>query len=407
MMGIEKQVGRANRQHSLATSTALVLALSLMTTYDSAAAPVPGYVPPVQQTHTPEYADDTRGVYVPSHPTYRMQTERELQGYPSLADGRPNDSQYLSNMVDGYHNLDQEINRIAKDPGMIQNGAGWQVRGRQVAQAGGYNQTVPQAAGNYQPTQMPYGQDPGYMQSAPRPTPMSSTPGDMAVDGGVEVAAGRPTASQKIDLHNGIVRLREERVSIRRALRRMMDQVGGGEWAIVWDLAEQNAGLPDMEISIYAEEPFVNVMNAMLARLQTRSGKPLRVVRYDRTNRLVVTDRTAGETRANASSIGVEDPGSVAVTENVLKDTRVSLHYDEIPLVDALENIVHQAGKGQWRLRMYAGTEQVLKPAHVEEPFNIAIERLLKLFNLKYEIFPGGKLIVITHSNRFGFNGIK
>jgi len=85
----------------------------------------------------------------------------------------------------------------------------------------------------------------------------------------------------------------------------------------------------------------------------------------------------------------------------------VSLHYDEIPLVDALENVVSQAGRGQWRLRMYAGLDQVLKPAHIEEPFGVAMERLLKLFNLKFEVFPGGKLIVVTNNSRFGYGSVK
>ena len=151
-------------------------------------------------------------------------------------------------------------------------------------------------------------------------------------------------------------------------------------------------------------------MNALLASLQARSGQPLRVVRYDRTQRIVITDRAAGDTMTTRNtagdSIGVGGSGEAAVTENVLKETLVSLHYDEVPLVDALENVVHQAGKGQWRLRMYAGMDQVLKPAHIEEPFGVALERLLKLFNLKYEIFPGGKLIVITSNSRFGFDGV-
>ena len=206
-------------------------------------------------------------------------------------------------------------------------------------------------------------------------------------------------------MHNSLVRLREDRITIRRALQRMMDQIGAGEWTLVWDLAEQNAGLPEMEVSIYAEEPFSNVLNALLARVQTRSGQPLRVIRYDNTQRLVITDRQGGYRLAGkTSAVGVGgDSDPVAVTENVLKETMVSLHHDEIPLVDALENIVNQAGKGEWRLRVYAGLDQVLKPAHIEEPFNVAMDRLLKLFNLKYEIFPGGKLIVVTHNNRFGY----
>jgi hypothetical protein len=210
-----------------------------------------------------------------------------------------------------------------------------------------------------------------------------------------------------LDMHNSLVRLREDRITVRRVLQRMMDQIGGGSWTVVWDLDEQNAGLPEMEISIYAEEPFMNVMNALLARVQTRSGQPLRVIRYDQTQRLVITDRTGGyRLQGHSQSVGVQTSGSAVVTERMLKDTMVSLHHDEIPLVDALENIVDQAGKGQWRLRLYAGMDQVLKPAHVEEPFSVAMERLLKLFNLKYEIFPGGKLVVVTQANRFGYGGI-
>jgi hypothetical protein len=43
----------------------------------------------------------------------------------------------------------------------------------------------------------------------------------------------------------------------------------------------------------------------------------------------------------------------------------------------------------------------------VEEPFSVALERVLKLFNLKFEIFPGGRLIVVTQENRFGFRGVQ
>ncbi|NBV54214.1 MAG: hypothetical protein EBR79_00655, partial [Proteobacteria bacterium] len=216
------------------------------------------------------------------------------------------------------------------------------------------------------------------------------------------------TNGRTVTLENGIVRLKEERITIRRALQRMLDQIGGGSWTIVWDLDEVNAGLPDMEISIYAEEPFVKVLNALLARMQTRSGQPLRVIKYDKTQRLVITDRVGGGGKSTGIGAGSEKgTSSVAVTETVLKESKVSLHYDEIPLVDALENVVNQAGRGQWRLRMYAGTDQVLKPAHIEEPFGVAVERILKVFNLRYEIFPGGKLIVVTSSDKFGFRGVE
>jgi len=225
--------------------------------------------------------------------------------------------------------------------------------------------------------------------------------------GGVEIAIGN-TKPRNLDMTNSLVRIQEERISVRRALQRMMDQIGAGDWAVVWDLSDRNQALPDMEISMFAEEPFMNVLNALLARIQTRSGQPLRVVRFDNRSRLVITDRANGYSDVNRSNaVGVDNSGLVAVTENVLKEAMVSLHHDEIPLVDALEDMVNQAGKGEWRLRVYAGLDQVLKPAHVEEPFAIALERILQLFNLKYEVFPGGKLIVVTHSNRFGFRGVE
>ena len=209
-------------------------------------------------------------------------------------------------------------------------------------------------------------------------------------------------------MNNSLVRLREDRISIRRAVRRMLDQIGGSDWTIAWDMSEPNRPLPDMEISIDANEPFMNVMNALLARVQTRSGQPLRVVRYDESKRLLITDRVDyTKNKDVVSPIGIGATSDPVVTEQVLKESMVSLHYDEVPLVDALESLVNQAGKGQWRLRIYAGMDQVLKPAHIEEPFSIAMERLLQLFNLKYEIFPGGKLVVVTQNNRFGFSGVK
>lgn len=394
------------------------------TSFNVMAAPVPGYVPPVTQTQTPYYADDTRGVYVPEHNAYRLKNEQELSnwrqsaesGQPLYAQSNPNGQQYqnkLNSIASGVNNLEDELNRIAADPGLLQGGTPshdaplYHMDGRQMAQA------------TQQPNLMQYpslatgGQAQAYqntydMGARPSPAPYAPNAGIPTADGGMEIAGGMPVnvGRNTLDMHNSIVRLQEERISVRRALQRMMDQIGGGNWTVVWDVSEQNAGLPEMEISVYAEEPFVNVMNALLARLQTRSGQPLRVIRYDNTSRLVVTDRAGGAAPTTTSPIGVAEK-DVAITENVLKEALVSLHYDEVPLVDALENIVQQAGKGQWRLRMYAGLDQVLKPAHIEEPFNIALERLLKVFGLKYEIFPGGKLIVVTHSNKFGFRGVQ
>lgn len=393
----------------------IFICAGLLATTAAFAAPVPSYVPPVQNITTPTYADDTRGVYVPEHSGYRMRNSSELQQAATAPQGG-NNAQMVAqatnsgmNRLSGFENFDNELNRIAADPGMLQ---------------GGRPAQMPMQSGGYDPTQLP-GQAPAFDSTAmppanamapnwnmaPAAPAMPTGPVDFMTAGdgadGVELATGAPNyKSSGVDMHNTVVKLREDRISIRRALQRMMDQVGAGTWAVVWDLDEQNAGLPDMEISIYAEEPFLNVMNALLARVQTRSGQPLRVIRYDRTQRLVVTDRAPSA--KGTSSVGVEaGKGPAVVTENVLREAMVSLHFDEIPLADALENMVNQAGQGQWRLRMYAGTDQVLKPAHVEEPFSVALERVLKLFNLKFEIFPGGRLIVVTQENRFGFRGVQ
>ena len=66
------------------TSFKMFLTVSLLsvTTLDaSAAQPVPGYVPPMTVTQAPDYADDTRGVFVPSHAQHRLKTESELNNY--------------------------------------------------------------------------------------------------------------------------------------------------------------------------------------------------------------------------------------------------------------------------------------------------------------------------------------
>ena len=397
-------------------------------------APVPSYVPPVALSETPDYADHSRGVFVPSHEQYRLMSQSEMDswgakksGYPSLADGKSETAQ-VSQLAGQAPTYDQQLNRIATDPGLLVNPP--QERQQSLQAIAQYDmqqtpgglmvpqgypavpqqqyvmpqqmQTMPQVV--VQPIMVPQTM-PVQQQAAGAPVYQA----DPAM-GGVEVSKGRSNGSV-LDMHNSLVRLKEDRLTIRRALQRMMDQIGAGDWVVVWDLAEGNAALPETEISIHAEEPFMTVLNALLARMQARSGQPLRVVRYDRTQRLVVTDRPngsrlAGEGGSSASSIGINGAQEAAITESVLKETMVSLHYDEVPLVDALENVVHQAGKGQWKLRIYAGVDQVLKPAHIEEPFAIAMERLLKLFNLKYEIFPGGKMIVITQNNRFGFTGM-
>lgn len=386
-----------------------LLGLSALASVASAA-PVPGYVPPVQPTTTPAYADDTRGVFVPSHQQHRLKSMDELQSLadgasyqmaqanvPMYAQASPANDQYerrLNNISNGYGSVDNELNRIAGTQYTSPNQGYQMAQGMQQGEQVQYQQQAQMPVNQYAPQPMPMQNS----MQAPQANANSYS------NGGVEVAVGQ-TSRNTLDMSNSLVRLQEDRITVRRALQRMMDQIGGGDWAVVWDLADSNATLPDTEISVYAEEPFVNVLNALLARMQTRSGQPLRVIRYDNTSRLIITDRASGHRLAGNSTSAGPGGDKVAVTEQVLKESMVTLHYDEIPLVDALENIVNQAGKGEWRLRIYAGIDQVLKPAHVEEPFSVAMERLLKLFNLKYEIFPGGKLIVVTHNNRFGFRG--
>ena len=375
------------------------------------AAPVPGYVPPVNDQNVPDYADDTRGVFVPSHGQHRLKTEMELSQYNAPSYERPN---YVSQGVPSGDAYERELNRISA--GHLAYEANLDMVARQpnrIEPAAGPVPTMSNGGHMYQVSQNTMA-DPAYQQMAtpqlaPQRNPYSYNPPSVALDitAGEEIARGQ-AYTQSVDMTNALVRLREDRITIRRALQRMMDQIGGGDWTVVWDLAEQNSGLPEMEISIYSEEPFMSVLNALLARVQSRSGQPLRVVRYDNTQRLVITDQAGGSNLAGKSSAaGVDGDDGLAVTEQVIKEAMVSLHYDEIPLVDALENVVSQAGRGQWRLRMYAGLDQVLKPAHIEEPFGIAMERLLKLFNLKFEMFPGGKLIVVTHNDRFGYGSVQ
>lgn len=424
------------RRTMIRTAGSTLMAAAFLTTTLAGAAqaaqPVPGYVAPVTGAPVAPYIDDTRGVYVPPHAQLRQKTESELATWnqtmetnrPLYAQSAPAGRQYeraLNTVANGVADTRSELDRIAGDPGLLDGGkssadAGlyaqdayadntstMDMNGRQMAQ----NTRGAKSLEEY-PSLATGGRarsgaaDIGAAAPVQQSAPMSAS-----TDGGVELAVGGPVARGELDLQNGIVRLKEERISVRRALQRMLDQVGGSGWTVVWDLDEVNAGLPDMEISIYAEEPFIKVMNALLARLQTRSGQPIRVIKYDKTQRLVVTDRTGGDARAGSVGAGGASGSNIAVTETVLKEANVSLHYDEVPLVDALENIVNQAGKGQWRLRMYAGTDQVLKPAHVEEPFSVALERILKVFNLRYEIFPGGKLIVVTSGSSFGFRGVE
>jgi hypothetical protein len=398
---------------------ALMAVIALPALAQSRAVPVPGYVPPLTASQAPDYVDDTRGVFVPEHMQQRLKTEDELARYgEDLAAARKplytqgsrgvGYEKAMNTMANGTPDATSELERIAGDPGMLAGGGYAPAAGTDMRPIG-YSQDIQLAQapdlGNY----------PSLATGGKRTAPAAAAPdfaasSDMPrADGGVEMAVGQPNMGSSpmmgkaLDMQNSIVRLKEERVAVRRVLQRMLDQIGGNAWTVVYDLDEQNAGLPDMEISIVAEEPFMNVLNALLGRLQTRSGAPLRVIRYDQTQRLVLTDRTGDSARAPVNGAGVAQAGAAAITETVLKEARVSLHYDEVPLVDALENVINQAGKGQWRLRMYAGSDQVLKPAHIEEPFGVALERILKVFNLRYEVFPGGKLIVVTGGDSFGF----
>jgi hypothetical protein len=389
------------------------------------ALPVPGYVPPVTEAVAPAYVDDTRGVYVPSHDQLRMKTEGELSHWQGEAEANkpyytqhnPGGAGYerqINTVAEGVPDETAELDRIGSDPGLLAGGKRSADARLYARDSGAQYRPDDRQLAQLAPRGGPAGPDLSkYPSLAAGGADIGAAGGTPRYDGGEELAVGQPShpgnqVAATVDMQNGLVRLKEERISVRRALQRMLDQIGGGSWTVVWDLDEQNAGLPDMEISLYAEEPFVNVLNALLARLQTRSGQPLRVIKYERTQRLVITDRVGGDVRApGAGSSPAAGGRDVAVTESVLKEATVSLHYDEIPLVDALENIINQAGKGQWRLRMYAGTDQVLKPAHIEEPFGVAIERILKIFNLRYEVFPGGKLIVVTGGNRFGYQGIQ
>jgi len=390
---------------------------------------VPGSVPPVQMTTANLYADDTRGIAVPEHEQLRMQNSSELLAQATTRTEGVTFSDANGNSIRPDKNTQQDseisdqLEKIANDPGFLS---------AQNQPMAGTAPMLPNQG--FVPT-MPMGQTAqgslAYPSVAPVPaqamTPVANTATfnqvntgfktvptqtgnfvqgtTMADDGGVEIAVGR-VQTQKLDLKNSLVKLREDRVSIRRVVRRMLDQIGGGSWNIVWSLSEENANLPDMEISIYTQEPFMNVLNALLARLQTRSGQSLRVVKYDNAQKLVITDQQGSITK-HSKAAGVNVEGKVAVTEQVLKEAKVVLHYDEIPLVDALENLVNQASGGQWRLRVYAGMDQVLKPAHIEEPFNIAMERVLSLFNLKYEIFPGGKLVVVTSASSAGYTNMQ
>ena len=391
---------------------------------------VPGSVPPVQMTTSALYADASRGIAVPEHEQFRMQTSKELVAQAVTRTEGVTFSDVDGNAINPSVGTQQDteisdkLEKIANDPGFLS------AQGNPLDQAAAMQ--MPQSG--FVPA-MPMGQTMQGQMSMPMQAPMpaqamvptantasfnqvntgfKTVPTQtgafqagttMADDGGVEIAVGR-VQTQKLDLKNSLVKLREDRVSIRRVVRRMLDQIGGGSWNVVWSLSQENANLPDMEISIYTQEPFMNVLNALLARLQTRSGQSLRVIKYDNAQKIVITDQQGSAAR-HSKAAGVNVKGTMAVTEQVLKDAKVVLHYDEIPLVDALENIVNQASKGQWKLRVYAGMDQVLKPAHIEEPFNIAMERVLSLFNLKYEVFPGGKLVVVTSAGAAGYTNMQ
>ena len=368
----------------------------------AAQAPVPGDTPPVLQATAPDYADDTRGVFVPNHTQLRMKSKHELN-----QDHRQKQLAQATGI--GNDDFEAEMRRLAgEDPNNFHSSGTNRQSGQNGRRQNAQRQSNRQGTrGGFNSGQgQSFAQQRGPSQrSTSQRFPRSNRASGRASGGGEELLRTNPTNNMRVDMNNALVRIRAERITVRRVIQRMMDQIGAGNWTIAWDLSQQNRPLTDMEISIDAHEPFIKVLNALLARLQTRSGEPLRVIKHDNTRRLVITDRRSGHRLSgdNVSSVGVETDGELMVTEQMIKEAKISLHYDEIPLVDALESIVNQAGKGQWRLRVYAGLDQVLKPAHIEEPFSTAMERLLRLFNLQYEIFPGGKLVVITETNRFGF----
>lgn len=431
---------------------------------------VPGSVPPVRVTTAALYADDTRGIAVPEHEQFRLQANNELLAQASTksdagvtfsdadgnlivaSQGNSSMKSQLENIASGDSGYNSPVASAQSNVPVLEFGGpdGFQPEQRNVGAENhtyGFSANIPQSYDSVPDlANMPYDQTAMYDQRGVSnisvtngysgegvmiPTTMQGNwnaqtrqqsefpiSNDFARnsmsngDGGIEIATTQPNM-KRVDMNNSIVKLKEDRVSVRNVVRRMLDQIGGASWDVVWRLSPENASLPDMEISIYTEEPFMNVLNALLARLQTKSGQPLRVVRYDNNQKLVITDqqgrvRTAS-TKRKTAGIGVDLNGrdTMAVTEQVLKESKVVHHYDEIPLVDALEDMVNQASNGQWRLRVYAGMDQVLKPAHIEEPFNIAMERILALFNLKYEIFPGGKLVVITSGGASGYTNMQ
>jgi hypothetical protein len=405
--------------------------LSMSLTNQVNAVTVPGSVPPVQLTTSSLYSDASRGIAVPEHEQFRMQTSNELLAQAAVNSDAVTFSDAMGNNIANNEKSSQEaevidrLEKIANDPGyltataqqsplmpipvnsyqdsyMPSMPAGQAMQGMQAYPT---NPAMPVQAMNSQVNTTGFESVNTGFRTVPTATGGFDQGTTMADAGGVEIAVGR-VETKKLDIQNSLVKLREDRVSIRRVVRRMLDQIGGGAWNIVWSLSEENINLPDMEISIYTQEPFMNVLNALLARLQTRSGQSLRVIKYDNAQKIVITDQQ-GSIKKETKSAGIKAGSKVAVTEQVLKESKVVLHYDEIPLVDALENIVNQASDGQWRLRVYAGMDQVLKPAHIEEPFNIAMDRILTLFNLKYEIFPGGKLVVITSSGAAGFTNLQ
>ena len=100
---------------------ALTLFLSQSALCPSAfAQAVPGYVPPVTQTTTADYADDTRGIFVPGHTQFRLKDDMELhQTHNNMvlaqASGmQQDDYEREMNRISGAgSDIDAELNRIA------------------------------------------------------------------------------------------------------------------------------------------------------------------------------------------------------------------------------------------------------------------------------------------------------
>ena len=205
------------KKHVNVTSFNFLVALCLVTSAANAqsGAPVPGYVPPLTVAQAPNYADDTRGVFVPSHTQHRMKTDAEVQNYQkvggdSYSNGLPTGSTLLAQAYSSEDSFERELNRISN--GHVGNESNL----NRIAAGNGANQNAYSNQG-YEMQTAPSGIQNGQM----------SAPQVVRTGEGVEIAQGA-VQNRTLDMTNSLVRLREDQVSIRRALQRMMDQMGYG-----------------------------------------------------------------------------------------------------------------------------------------------------------------------------------